>query len=553
VGGEVLNKKQRISVFLIILYIILTSFPSISSAHAYIVQSTPSDNEILKSSPKKVTIQFDESIQAKFNSIKVTDSSGRRVDTKDGSVEPTRPSILKVGLKNNLASGTYRIQWRVISDDGHPVQGVIPFQIGSGTANNTESIQTKGYIPKADLVVIRWVQFLANACVVGIFFFSIIVLSKELQGNRLVEKSISKLVWTGIIFLTVSIILNLPLQATLVLGSKWSEVLSFAALGQVLGFTVFGKLWLMQIALLFTLVLTTHFLSMADSTKRLISWICLFLGMGLLLTKSFSSHAASAVNKTLAISIDFIHLLAASIWIGSLFGLAVLLPLSKTDDLKGAYLDTIRRFSKWGILLVLLLVATGIFNGFQYVPTVSSLFRTGYGKLLISKVLLFICMLIFAAVNFQKGRKGKAKNLTTSLWGELTIGGIILLLTVLLTNLPTANASPGPFYKINTVDNGNQVSLRVTPNVLGENSYIIHLKTKNGKPMNNIEQITLTFQHSEMDMGKDTIRLTKAGNGLFKGKNLNLNMSGKWNIHIHVLTEDLDNIDTDFHIMVGSQ
>jgi copper transport protein len=34
---------------------------------------------------------------------------------------------------------------------------------------------------------------------------------------------------------------------------------------------------------------------------------------------------------------------------------------------------------------------------------------------------------------------------------------------------------------------------------------------------------------------------------------MNLNMAGKWNIHVHVLTKNLENIDSDFQCIVGSR
>ena len=505
-------------------------------------------------SPNKVTIQFDETIQPKFNSIKVTDTNGNQVDKKNGGIDRKQPSILKADLKKNLPNGIYRIEWKVISNDGHPVEGVIPFQIGTGAFQDSLSTnnETKSYTPHKDLIIIRWLQYISNACFVGLFFFYLIVIPKELLQASTIEKTLYKYIWTGLILLAISILLSLPLQATIVLGARWSEVFSFDALGQVLSYTVFGKTWLIQMALLFTLALTTHFLIMADSTKRLISWACLILGIGLLLTKSFSSHAVSQANNLLSISIDFLHLLAASVWIGCLIGLVVLFPLLKNVETKSYYLKMVHRFSKWGISLVVLLAATGVFSGFQYIPTVSSLFHTEYGRVLISKLILFFCMVIFAAFNLIKGRRANEKGIRTSLIGELTIGLVILLLTVFLTNLPTAMSSPGPLIKTNVGDKGYKVTLEVTPNVIGENAYRVTLKNGKEQPITEIEQITLTFTHTEMDMGKDTITLSKVGEGKYEAKGLNFNMAGKWNVHVHILTKTLDSIDTDFLCIVGS-
>ncbi|CRK80723.1 copper resistance CopC/CopD family protein [Neobacillus massiliamazoniensis] len=549
-----MKKIKKTSSFLIILYLFLTVFPNVSSAHAYIIESTPAENETLKTAPNEVKIQFDESIQPKFNSIIVTDSNGKQVDKKNGAIDSKKPSILKASLKKNLPGGTYRIRWKVISNDGHPVQGVIPFQIGTGTVQNPSSVtETKGYTPHLDLVIIRWLQYLGIACYVGLSFFYLVVAPKEVVEVRSIEKTLFKFIWSGYALLLLSNLFSLPLQATILLGSSWSEVFSSDALGQVLAYTLFGKMWIIQMGILLTLAFTTYFLTKADARKQLFSWACFILGFGMVVTKAFTSHAASQANQFLSISMDALHLLAASVWIGCLIGLVVLLPLLKNSEMKQSYVNTFQRFSNWGISLVLLLTATGIFNGFQYIPTISSIFHTDYGRVLLAKVILFIIMLIFAAVNNFKGKKAKEKGVVSSLWGELIVGMVIIVMTVILTNLPTAMSAPGPFNEKKTVNHGNSISFQVGPNVIGENNYEITLKNRKGEPLKDIAQITLTFTHNDMNMGEDTITLAKTADGQYTAKGMNFNMAGKWNVHVHVLTKNLENIDTDFQCIVGSR
>ena len=139
--GEVasLNVKKNSFLLIVLLSLLLFAFPSFSFAHAYIIKSTPSENEILKHSPQKVSIQFDETIQPAFHSIQVYDSKGNQVDQKNGHIDPKNSSIIECGLNPNLPNGIYQIQWKVVSSDGHPVEGVIPFQIGNGNNNQDGS------------------------------------------------------------------------------------------------------------------------------------------------------------------------------------------------------------------------------------------------------------------------------------------------------------------------------------------------------------------------------------------------------------------------------
>ncbi|WP_066252314.1 copper resistance CopC/CopD family protein [Neobacillus drentensis] len=546
--------REKASSLLVILSLLLFLFPSISSAHAYIKKSTPFENETVEKVPTKVTIKFDESIQPSFNSIKVFDSEGNRVDKKNGRIDAKQPFILKSDLKKNLPNGSYRIKWKVVSSDGHPVEGVIPFQIGEKGQDSTAiENKTKGYTPKADLIIIRWLQYLSTACYVGLIFFYMVILPKELRETGLVDKRFRKLISAGLKLLFIIILLGLPLQATIESGYPWSEVFTFSTFENMLMNTNYGQSWLIQIAILLTLTLLTSFIGLAESTKRIILWACFCLGTAMVLTKAVTSHAAGQTNQVLAITMDFLHLLAASIWIGSLIGFVGLLSFRKKPELKQEYLKMVKNFSKWGILLVLILTLTGLYGSFLYIPNFSALFQTNYGQVLLCKVSLFLLMLILAAVNFIKGKRGTAEGLRATLKGELLIGLIILVLSVVLTNLPTAMQSPGPFKETKKVNQDMQVSLKATPNIIGVNLFEVTLKDREGKPIKDIEQMHLTFTMLEMDMGKETVNLTKIAEGNYEVKGLHFSMAGRWNVHVHVLTKSLESIDTDFKVLVGSQ
>ncbi|WP_462410605.1 FixH family protein [Neobacillus sp. Marseille-QA0830] len=216
-------------------------------------------------------------------------------------------------------------------------------------------------------------------------------------------------------------------------------------------------------------------------------------------------------------------------------------------------MDSIRRFSKWGILLVILLALTGFFSSLSYIPNLRTLLTTDYGRVLSGKVLLLMIMLVFAARNFWKGKNNGEKGWRGSLWGELAAGLLVLILSVLLTNLPTAMASPGPFKETHTSTNNSKITFDVTPNVIGENAFVLYLKDEKGQPIKDVEQVTLTFTSLEMEMGDDTKTLQKVKDGQYEAKGMNFNMAGRWNVRVHVLTKDLETMDTDFEVFVGSQ
>ncbi|MGG3466114.1 copper resistance protein CopC [Neobacillus pocheonensis] len=532
---------------LTILFIFL--FPTFPSAHAYIKKSTPTENEVFDQPPQKVTIQFDEAIQPDYHSLQVFDSKGKRVDQKNERIDPANPAIIEADLQGNLPNDTYSIQWRVVSGDGHPIEGVIPFQIGQEAKGTAIAPGSKGYMPKLDLIILRWLQYMSSAVYVGILFFYLFVLPKELGQEISVRNRFSKIIVYSFITLCFSIILSLPLQATIESGLSWGKVFHINVLGNMLTNSVFGKTWITAIIMLLILWPSTFLLCYKPFKKTIWAWVSLALGIGMLRTKTFTSHAASSEKGLLPIAMDFVHLLSASIWIGSLIAMIALLTYRKNQ----AYFETIRRFSKWGIAIVLILSATGLYGSLLYIPNWRSLVVTDYGRALLGKVILLVIMVLFAGVNFIKGKRSHEKGIQRSLWGEFSAGIIVLILSVILTNLPTAMASPGPINETNKVKGGNYITFAATPNVIGKNTFEVTLKDRNGQPIKKIEQVTLTFKSLEMKMGDDTVQLSRVKEGKYSFKGLNFNMSGRWNVRVHVLTKDLETMDTDFKVLVGSQ
>jgi copper transport protein len=162
-------------------------------------------------------------------------------------------------------------------------------------------------------------------------------------------------------------------------------------------------------------------------------------------------------------------------------------------------------------------------------------------------------MLVFAYTNFIKGKATKDKRLDFSLSGELTTGFIILVLAVILTNLPTASSTPDPFQETKKFFKNDQVTLTIDPKVIGINHFEVTLKDKTGEPLDNIQQVSLTFIPSGSKMAEDTIILPQVSVGRFYSQGMNINSAGRWVIKLHVLTRELKAYDTTYSFKVGNQ
>lgn len=351
---------RRLGTWLLLVCVLIILIPQSASAHAYVVKSNPTENETLKKAPSVVKIEFDEDIQvSSFNTLYVRDTSGKRGDLKDAHIDKKNKKLLEAGLKDNLKNGLYSIQWKVISADGHPIQGVIPFRVGLAEAE-TDDIQVEemGYVPQIDMIMERGILYTSFSLFIGVLFFNLIMY----KGNATSVRSRSKnIIWISLFGILISLLFNLPLQAKINADVSWLEAFNPLLLKETLQLSVFGYVWITQMVLISTLIIVTYFAVKHEKFSSFKVWsIPILLFIGLLVMKAFNSHAYGLKFKDIAVVMDFLHLLAASLWVGGLS--SIILLLCKEDNKWHMYWDMIKRFSPWATGAVIVILITGLFN-----------------------------------------------------------------------------------------------------------------------------------------------------------------------------------------------
>lgn len=543
---------RRLGAWLVIACVLIILIPKSASAHAYVVKSNPVENETLKKAPTVVKIEFDEDIQVShFNTLFVRDTSGKRVDLKDAHIDKRNKKLLEAGVKENLKDGLYSIQWKAISADGHPIQGVIPFQIGLAEAGADDvQVEEMGYVPQIDMIMERGVLYTSFSLFLGVLFFNLIIY----KGDAIEVHSRSKrIIWISLIGIFISLLCNLPLQAKINADVSWLEAFDPLLLKETLQLSVFGYVWITQMALISVLIIVTYFALKREKLSSFKVWsIPILLFIGLLVMKAFNSHAFGLKFKDIAVVMDFLHLFAASLWVGGLS--SIILLLRKEDDKWTKYWDAIKRFSPWATGAVIVIVLTGLFNSTFFIPTIHSLFDTKYGLALLAKILLFVFMGILGIIHYVKGKMRTRQGLGATLKVELIIGIIVFIIVAFMTNVQTPPMPPtGPFTESKQLDNGYELTLHVSPNKVGQNTFHITLKDENGKPVTNMEQIVLTTQSLDMNMGKGSFKVSAISPGEYEAEGMYINMTGNWNIQVHGLTKSLDSFDTDYKFIVGGR
>jgi methionine-rich copper-binding protein CopC len=108
------------------LAILLGPLAGQAQAHAELTGSSPGEGAILDKAPSRVVLVFDEDVQTKFADIVVTAPDGAGIATGDVAVTANRV-VATVGRPT--AAGDYKVAWRVVSDDGHAVDGQFTYTL----------------------------------------------------------------------------------------------------------------------------------------------------------------------------------------------------------------------------------------------------------------------------------------------------------------------------------------------------------------------------------------------------------------------------------------
>lgn len=97
-----------------------------ASAHSRLLSSSPADGATVPASPDEIVLTFNEDINPQFVTVQVTDGEGGDVVQGDASVAGPK---VTVPVGEPVAAGSYKITYRVVSADSHPITGSTAFTV----------------------------------------------------------------------------------------------------------------------------------------------------------------------------------------------------------------------------------------------------------------------------------------------------------------------------------------------------------------------------------------------------------------------------------------
>jgi len=121
--------------------LLLATVPALAGAsmlHMKLSRSEPAANATLRASPTEVKLWFTQRPELTVTSVKLRSGTGgaaaveRALTPLARAAADSMPIVAPVGAA--LAPGHYELVWRTMARDGHVLNGIIPFDVGSAAA-----------------------------------------------------------------------------------------------------------------------------------------------------------------------------------------------------------------------------------------------------------------------------------------------------------------------------------------------------------------------------------------------------------------------------------
>jgi copper transport protein len=426
-------------------WLVLGAVPA--SAHVEIVSSTPGDGSRLTAAPSLVSVTLSENIGIQPGSIKVVDLAGTEVDAGPVFQPGDVPEQVAVRLKPDLPDGSYLVEYAFVSADSHPVRGTFAFVVGGGplvTSAGAVSAAT-GTDPAVDAVstVVRWLAYVGVVLLGGLAFVRLCRPAAGADGRA------RRLLSWGAGLVAATTVATLVLQGPYAAGRDLEAVFDTRLLADTLR-VAYGKLLLLRLAAVAALALLLPRLLRPGLPERLRSRyenLAMVTGFLVLLTFSATGHPVTDPIMFVSVTADLVHFGAIAVWAGGLAQLALCLFRPATgEDLA----PVAARFSRMAAGAVTAIALSGAVLALRIMPSLSTLWTTRFGLLVLLKIAGFAALLAVASRSRRAVRRGlggppggTTKTVTADLRRlrqavavEVLLSVVVLALAALLTVTP---------------------------------------------------------------------------------------------------------------------
>ena len=346
--------------------------------HAHLISSSPTDGEALETSPAFVRLVFSEPIEAGLSRMVL-------FSARDSIVARVRADSVDaqalIGELPPLAPAGYRVDWRVVSADGHPVEGSFGFTVLGADSTTAPAPAPRGRHPVGHAHAGPNAPAGVSAALRGLAMFSL-------------------LVWAGWLIQLVALGDAPPgaRRAALLLAISTTVLLAAHALAWIWHVTPAGRLPDLAGALrtgpgrVEGLRVGLALLGIWAIGLARRPWLALTLALAAVLVSGATGHSAG-ISPRWSIPIKSLHMIAIAVWTGGVAWLAVA-ALDRDD-----FLESTRRVSGMALGAVAVVGLTGFAQAALFLPGPAAVLGSSYGRLVLAKAAGLAGLVGFGAYN----------------------------------------------------------------------------------------------------------------------------------------------------------
>lgn len=434
-------------------------------AHTALLRSEPAKDDRLAAPPRLVRLEFSEAVDPATSRIALVAPDESRLDLAPRRAAGGDARHLDADVPPLEVAGRYRLEWRLIGPDGHPVSGTYSFTVDSipapaaqppaapGTAGPASTADPGSggiFAPDSTFgVLVRLLSTIALLLVIG---SGVVALRLVPRVGTWIEVTaagarLAHLARGGAWLLAAILAARMVTQVAWLAGSPRDATLGDVE--TILLATWWGAGWTLQVIGAAGLLLLTgggRVARMTAARWRLVALAGLVLALG----ASGMGHPAAAANApVIAMGLDALHALAAGGWVGALTALVIVvlpaaLALPEGDRLP-AVRATLQGFSPIALTAAGLLVVTGLIGAWWQLGSIAALTGSPYGRVLIGKLGAVCLVALVGAYHWRVVQPAlHAGQPLSRVRSTVRMEVALMFLVVVLTAVLTGTATPIP-------------------------------------------------------------------------------------------------------------
>lgn len=489
-------------------------------AHAVLVSSTPAQGERLGSSPVVMTLRFSEHV-----SKVVATLVGR-----DGQAIPLSTEVfgdqIAIRLMEPLPRGAYALNWRTVSEDGHPVAASIVFAVGKEAVMGGFADGTGSEVRLKILTLATKLGFyLASLFGVGGAFYCVWI-----AGTPPTRKLTLYVVVGWFCGLLLIGLVGLEER-----GLPFTGLAAWEPWGAGMQGSLARSIALVSVSLGLALA------AQIDTTvRRALSCVSLAtLGLAFALT----GHASGAGIPGLSFIAVAAHVTAVCFWVGALPELYRLLGPAETGQ-KSA----LCRFSTAIPDSVAIITVAGGYLAYVQLGTPRALLHTDYGTVLLVKLTLVVTTLALGAWNrivltrhVLGGSLSAARKMKIVIAAEIVLIVAVLVVTTFwrFTPPPRALALRPALASIHLHDPAAMATLSFVTEPDLTFDIDVSLQTTDFNQLDT-KEIRLRMSATDGSAAAFDVPLEKVSPGRWAARDFQAPCECQWTVRVDVLVSDFD-------------